>query len=422
MTDLLINPLGAVSAAPVAGRPAPIQSWLSRRIRSRALAQFARLRSGAVRLCEGARRTVLGTPHGPLGCIDLEVLDEAFWGALAARGAVGAGEAYVAGLWSSPDLVGVLRLFLRDRAVLDAVDRTLWTLPARLLLRAQHWLRDNHRRGSRRNIADHYDLGDELFAQFLDPSLTYSAAWFATPEQSLAEAQQHKLRRLCELVELRAGERLLEIGTGWGSLAEVAARDFGAEVTTTTISARQFVYAQRRLAAAGLAKRVTVLQRDYRDLDGSYDKLISCEMIEAVGARWLPTFLRVCAERLRPGGRFALQAITIRDQQYQAALRSVDYIKRHVFPGSFIPSVAAIVGAAAAHTDLRLLQLVDFGAHYATTLACWRQRLLAAPEPFVCSGGAQLVRAWDYYFAYCEAGFRERQLGVAQLLLERPGG
>ncbi|MBL8722743.1 MAG: class I SAM-dependent methyltransferase [Planctomycetes bacterium] len=419
MTDLLIAPSSASS--PLVGRPAPALGLVHGLVRRRALAQFARLQSGAVLLREGAGGTVFGNPAGALGTVPLDVHDGAFWGALAARGALGAGEAYVAGHWSSADPVALLRLFLRDREVLSAVDRTVWTLPARLLLRAHHWLRDNHRTGSRRNIQDHYDLGDELFAQFLDPSLTYSAAWFAHPEQSLAEAQQHKLERLCRLVDLQPGDRLLEIGTGWGSLALVAAGRFGAQVTTTTISARQFARAQQRFARAGLQERVTLLQRDYRDLDGTFDKLLSCEMIEAVGARWLPTYLQVCAARLRPGGRFGLQAITIRDQQYDAALRSVDYIKRHVFPGSFIPSVQAIVTAASRHTDLRLVQLADFGEHYATTLAHWRSNLLAAPEPFLRAGGPNLLRAWDYYFAYCEAGFRERQLGVAQMLFERPG-
>jgi len=413
MTEILIARPAAVA------NTRPASSWLSRLLQRAVVARLRSLRSGALRLHAGGEELLLGDPAGPLGTIDLSVHDASFWRAIAARGSIGAGEAYVAGHWSTPDLVSLLRLFVRDRAVLVDMDASLWTLPARLLLRAHHALRDNHRHGSRRNIADHYDLGDELFGQFLDPSMTYSSAWFAQAGQSLAEAQQEKLRRLCQLVDLQPGDRLLEIGTGWGSLAMHAAGEFGAKVTTTTISENQFQGAQQRIAARGLGDRIDLRRQDYRDLDGTYDKLLSCEMIEAVGAKWLPTYLRTCANRLRPGGLLGLQAITIADQYYDEALHSVDYIKRHVFPGSFIPSVTAIVSAATRHTDLRLVQMQEFGHHYATTLQCWRQNLLAAPQAFVARGGEALVRAWEFYFGYCEAGFRERQLSVCHLKFER---
>jgi len=403
--------------APAMARPTLVQ----RALRQGVMRRLQRLRSGALRLRDAHGEQLLGNPHGELGTIDLRVHDASFWSCLAARGSVGAGEAYVAGRWGSSDVVRLLRLFVRDHDVLENVDRSLWSVPSRWLLRIHHWLRDNDPRGSRRNIADHYDLGDDLFAQFLDPSMTYSSAWFAHPGQSLAAAQQEKLRRLCRLVDLKRDERLLEIGTGWGSLALCAAAEFGALVTTTTISQNQYARAGERFRAAGLEGRIDLRQQDYRDLSGTYDKVLSCEMIEAVGAKWLPTYLRTCAERLRPGGVLGLQAITIRDQHYERALRSVDYIKRHVFPGSFIPSVTAIVQAATAHTDLRLVHLQDFGQHYATTLQTWRSLLRANPAPFVArDGGAQLLRAWDFYFAYCEAGFRERHVGVAHLRFERP--
>lgn len=408
------------NAVAAAGRPATL---VQRALRSGVEQRLRQLRSGAVRLHDEAPERTLGDPRSAFGTIDLRVHDPAFWSAIAARGSVGAGEAYVAGLWDAQDLVSLLRLFVRDRDVLQGVDSSLWTLPQQWLLRLNHWLRDNSRRGSKRNIADHYDLGDELFAKFLDPSMTYSSAWFEHPGQSLADAQQAKLRRLCRLVDLQPGEHLLEIGTGWGSLALCAAQQFGARVTTTTISQNQRARAAERFAAAGLQDQIDLRLQDYRDLDGTYDKLLSCEMIEAVGAKWLPTYLRTCAARLRPGGRFGLQAITIRDQHYDEALRYVDYIKRHVFPGSFIPSVTAIVGAATEHTDLRLVAMQDFGEHYATTLQHWRQALRADPAPFLArDGGEQLLRAWEFYFAYCEAGFRERHIGVAHLGFERAGG
>lgn len=402
--------------------PPAAPSLAQRALRQGILARLRRLRCGALRLRDAQGEQLVGNPAGDLGVIPVVVHDPAFWSTLARSGDVGAGEAFVAGQWSCADLVRLLRLFVRDRDVLLDVDQTLWSLPRRLLLRAGQWLRQNSKRGSARNIQDHYDLGDELFAQFLDPSMTYSAAWFEHEGQSLAEAQLAKLRRLCRLVDLQCDEHLLEIGTGWGSLAVCAASEFGARVTTTTISQQQFAHAQRRVQAAGLSPRVELLRRDYRDLDGTFDKLLSCEMIEAVGARFLPTYLQVCAARLRPGGLLGLQAITIGHEHYADALRMVDYVRRHVFPGSFIPSVQAIAGAAQRHTDLRLEGVEDFGHHYATTLQRWREAMLQAPQPFLERGGASLLRAWQYYFAYCEAGFRERHIGVCHLRFRRAGG
>jgi cyclopropane-fatty-acyl-phospholipid synthase len=411
-----------VAEASSAARAEAPPTWWQRTARQRIVTRLQALRSGAIRLLESGREQVLGDPGGELKTVDLHVHDAAFWSALALRGDVGAGEAYVAGRWATSDLVRLLRLLVRDRDVLIGVDGSLASLPLRLVRRLLHWRRRNHHAGSRRNIADHYDLGDELFAHFLDPSMTYSSAWFAHPQQSLADAQQEKLRRLCRLVDLRPGERLLEIGTGWGSLAVCAAGEFGAHVTTTTISRNQFAAAQRRVQAAGLAGRVDLRLQDYRDLDGTYDKLLSCEMIEAVGAQFLPTYLRTCADRLRPGGYLGLQAITIRDQHYESARRSIDYIKQHVFPGSCIPSVTAIVDAATRHTDLRLVRMEDFGHHYASTLQHWREAIERDPAPFAARDpSGALCRAWQYYFAYCESGFRERHIGVCHLLFERAG-
>jgi len=403
-------------------RPLATPTFVQRLIRRGVVARLRGLRSGAVRVRCGLGEEVLGDPTGPLGIVPLTVHAPSFWNAVAAGGDVGAGEAFVAGEWSSPDLLRLLRLFVRDREVMLALHETPWSWPRRALLRAGQWLRQNSRAGSRRNIADHYDLGDELFAHFLDPTMTYSAAWFEHDGQSLVDAQRAKLRRLCRLVDLQPGERLLEIGTGWGSLAVTAAAEFDARVTTTTISANQFAAATERVREAGVADRVELLQRDYRDLPGTYDKLVSCEMVEAVGVAYLPTYLRACAARLRPGGWLGLQAITIAHRHYADALRSVDYIRRHVFPGSFIPSVEAIAAAAARHTDLRLEFVEDFGPHYATTLQHWRDAMRRDPAPFLRRGGEALLRAWDYYFAYCEAGFRERHIGVAHMRFRRADG
>jgi cyclopropane-fatty-acyl-phospholipid synthase len=417
-SSILVSPRSALPRRAVS-RPAT--GW-QRFLRERVLKRLAGLQSGALAISDSSGVATVGNQDGVLGVSDLQIHDPSFFSALAASGAVGAGEAYVAGKWDADDLVSVLRLMVRDRDVLLDVDRALWSLPRRLLLRLGYWRRQNSREGSRQNIADHYDLSDDLFAKFLDPSMTYSSAWFEYPNQSLAAAQAEKLRRLCRLVDLSPGDRLLEIGTGWGSLAIAAAGNFGAHVTTTTISSNQFQAASGRVHEAGLGHRVKLLQKDYRDVEGTFDKLLSCEMIEAVGARYLPEFLRRCAARLKPGGILGLQAITIADQHYESALRSVDYIKRHVFPGSFIPSVTAITKAASEHTDLRLVKMEDFGQHYAETLKRWRQAWLSKREQVAALGGENsLMRAWDFYFAYCEAGFREQHIGVCHLRFERIG-
>jgi len=416
MSSILVSPGQSITAA----APRSATRW-QRFLRERVLARLARLKSGALAICDEDSTRTVGNPDGDFGVQTIVVRDPSFYSMLAASGAVGAGEAFVAGQWHADDVVAVLRLLVRDRDVLLGVDRSFWSLPRRLLLRFGYWRRQNSRVGSRRNIADHYDLSDELFEQFLDPSMTYSSAWFERPEQSLADAQKAKLRRLCRLVDLGPEDRLLEIGTGWGSLAITAAGAFGASVTTTTISRNQFRTAKARVAEAGLSDRIALLEKDYRDLGGTYDKLLSCEMIEAVGAKYLPEFLRQCAARLRPGGVLGLQAITIADQHYESALRSVDYIKRHVFPGSFIPSVTAITKAATEHTDLRLVKMEDFGEHYAETLRRWRHTWHQKREQILSLGGDEnLLRAWDFYFAYCEAGFRERHIGVCHLRFERP--
>ncbi len=415
--SLIARRPAAAARGPMA-TPSPLQRALRRGLMSR----LEGLRSGAIRLHDGLGVAVLGDPNGPLGTVDLFVHDPVFWRRVAFGGDVGAGEAYVAGSWSASDVVALLRMFVRDRDVMLDVDGSPWSLPRRALLKLGQWLRRNSRGGSRRNIHDHYDLGDELFAHFLDPSMTYSSAWFEYQGQPLEKAQQAKLRRLCELVDLEMDDRLLEIGTGWGSFARYAAGRFGARVTTATISRNQLARARQRIADAGLDERVACVLSDYRDLEGVFDKVVSCEMIEAVGAKYLPTYLRVCDERLRPGGLLGLQAITIADQHYRDSLQAPDYIKCHVFPGSFIPSVSAIVDAATRHTDLRLERLEQFGAHYATTLSQWRDTVLRQPEPFLARGGPSMLRAWDYYFAYCEAGFREGNISVSHLRFRKAGG
>jgi len=285
-----------------------------------------------------------------------------------------------------------------------------------------HAFRRNSRAGARRNIAAHYDLGNEFFRLFLDDGMMYSAAMFASPADSLEQASERKLRRTCEKLDLGAGDHLLEIGTGWGGMALFAAREFGCRVTTATISERQHALATRRVREAGLDGRVTVLLCDYRDLRGRYDKLVSIEMVEAVGHQFLDGYFRRCAQLLAPGGLALVQAITIEDHRYARALASVDFIKRHVFPGSFIPCASVLVESAARAGCLRLLNLEDFGDSYALTLRHWRQRFMAHREQARALGlDERFLRLWEFYLCYCEGGFLEHAISDVQLLLAAPG-
>ncbi len=411
MSELALSPAAS----------APASAWLDRACRAAVLQRLDHLTAGAVRIREAGCSTTPGLATGPLGIVELEVADPRFWRAVARRGALGAGEAYVDGQWRTTDLVRLVRLLVRDRAVLQGLGGG--GAGAALAWLRGRWqaLWPNGRARSRSDIAAHYDLGNDFFACFLDPSLTYSSAVFPRPETTLAEAQQEKLERLCRLLDLQRGDRLLEIGSGWGALALHAAGEHGARVTTTTISPAQHRLCVERVAAAGLADRIEVQLRDYRDLRGHHDKLVSVEMVEAVGARNLPLFFRRCGELLEPGGRMALQAITIADQDYARSLRTVDFIKAHVFPGSFIPSTTALLSAATASSDLRLRALRDHGDDYARTLACWRENLHRNADRIRALGHSERrLRCWDYYFAYCEGGYREGRLGVVQMGFERP--
>lgn len=360
--------------------------------------------------------TRLGEP-GPDGlAADLEVRDPRFWRQLVTGGSLGAAEAYLAGWWESRDLTSLVRLMARDRAVTGHLESGLARL-GHLAARAWHALRPNSRRGSRKNIEAHYDLGNDFFALFLDASMTYSSALIERPGASLEEAQVAKIDRLCRKLQLGSDDHLLEIGTGWGSLAIHAAGRYGCRVTTTTISPSQFAEASRRVAAAGLADRIQIVQQDYRDLEGSYSKIVSVEMIEAVGLRFLPTFFATLDRLLRPDGLVAIQAITIADRNYESARRNVDFIQRYIFPGGAIPSVSALCSTAATASRLTPLHIEDLGLHYAETLYRWRERFEAALERVRELGYPErFVRLWRYYLCYCEGGFRERVIGDAQLL------
>ena len=383
------------------------------------LRQLQQLRHGHLVIHDGEQRLSFGQAGAALRA-EINLLSPAFWGLVAGNGSIGAGEAYIHGYWSSPDLTAVVRLFVSNIAVLDAMERGLAQL-GRPLISALHWLNRNTRKGSRKNIEAHYDLGNQLFEQFLDPTMMYSAAQFMHPSDSLEQAQLNKLERICQKLDLKPGDHLLEIGSGWGSMALYAATHYGCRVTTCTLSKEQFAYTQQRIEAQGLQERISVLLMDYRDLTGQFDKLVSIEMIEAVGHKFLPTYFKCCAQLLKPDGLMLLQAITIRDQRYEQARRSVDFIQRYIFPGGALPSVSKMLDVVTRETDMTLQHMEDFGPHYARTLRLWHDNFSAAKHRLEGLGyDAYFFRLWEFYLCYCEGGFLERSIGTAQLLLAKP--
>jgi len=392
---------------------------LARACRRAVLARFSGLETGRLAIVDGDGEWVLGERGGIQARV--EVHSGRFWRMLATGGSVGAGEAYVAGLWDSPSLVDVIRLLAANRRLLDRIEQG----GARAygwLLRGIHQLARNTVPGSRRNISAHYDLGNDFFAAWLDERMQYSSALYLSPDESLDRAQENKLARIADRLALGPDDHLLEIGTGWGGLAVYMAERTGCRVTTTTISAEQHRHACDRVREAGLDDRVEVLMKDYRELEGSYDKVVSIEMIEAVGADFLETYLGVIRERLAPDGLALIQAITIEDYRYANALKSVDFIKRYIFPGSFIPSTSAILGAMGRATDLGLVELFDLGESYARTLRHWRERFESSWEGLAGAGFDEAFRRrWRFYLAYCEGGFLERAISDIHLLMAAPG-
>ncbi len=335
-------------------------------------------------------------------------------------GEVGLGEAYVEGWWSSPDPVAAVRVALRNMAALDGGPMAL---AAKALGRIRHRLRANTRRGARANIAAHYDLGNAFYQLWLDPTMAYSSAYFPEPGTSLEEAQEAKYRMICGKLDLGPGDRLLEIGSGWGGLAIHAARVHGCRVTTTTVSREQFDLARERVREAGLQDRIEVLLEDYRDLRGTYTKAVSIEMFEAVGLGNYDAYFGAVDRLLEPGGTFLIQTITMNEPHFEAYRRGVDFIQQHVFPGSELASLLGIHRSLARATRLAVRGQEDLGLHYARTLRAWRERFHRRHEDMAALGfDERFRRFWDYYLASCEGAFLERHVSVVQLLLEKDGG
>ena len=334
------------------------------------------------------------------------------------NGVLGAAEGFIRGYWSSADLVDVIRILARNRDVLDQMNQNAVAKASQLVLKVWYKSRKNSIDGSRKNIAEHYDLSNDFFKLFLDYSMMYSSAVFKEPSMSLEQASDYKKELICQKLQLKPMDHLVEIGSGWGGFAIYAAQQYGCKVTTITISRAQYDEAVARVAAAGLSHRVTVQLKDYRLLEGKYDKLVSIEMIEAVGEQYLPTYFRKCRELLKPNGLALIQAITIEDARYAKALNTVDYIKRYIFPGSFIPCIS-VMTQTASEQKLRLKHLEDIGQSYAQTLHCWRQRFLEQRDQVLQLGfDERFIRMWDFYLCYCEGGFREGVISDVHLLFE----
>jgi len=401
---------------------ASAEGLLDRMARKALLARLHHLRDGEIRLQDGAQTHRYGARTARCGLsVTLTVRDPAFYSLAAFGGTVGGGESYIHGHWRCDDLSALVRIMVLNRHVMEDMENGLVARCNGLLRRLLHWANRNNKRGSARNIAAHYDLGNDLYKLMLDESMAYSCGIFVNEDATLHEASIAKFDAVCRKLALTPADHLVEIGTGWGGLAIHAAERYGCRVTTTTISREQHDFAKEKIAARGLSDRITLLLEDYRDLKGQFDKLVSIEMIEAVGAKYLDTYFRKCSSLLKPTGAMLLQAITLQDQLYASALKSVDYIQRFVFPGSFIPSVSAITGSVTRVTDMKLFNLEDIGPHYAPTLRLWRERFFANiakvrelgyPETF--------TRLWEFYLCYCEGGFAERQLGDVQMLLTKP--
>lgn len=398
---------------------APATSRVAKRL---VCQQLALLRDGVLTIREaGQGDLVFGDGNSQHPAAELYIHHHSTWRDLLTGGSVGAAESWVAGDWDSPDLVALLQFFTRNVDRMNEFeDRFSWiTKPA---LKGLHWLNRNTKAGSRKNISAHYDLGNDLFEMFLDPTMMYSSAIYPTPESNLDEAAVHKLDAICTKLDLKPGDRVIEIGTGWGGFAIHAARHYGCHVTTTTISEEQLALAKERVTEAGLDDRITLLFDDYRDLKGQFDKLVSIEMIEAVGPQFLDSYFRQISTLLKPDGLALVQAINMPEQRYQRALRNVDFIQRFIFPGSFIPSFGAILESVRKGSNLVLTHSEDIGFHYARTLHDWCNRFMAQSDKLEAKGYDQAFRRlWHFYFAYCEAGFSERAIGVSQLVFAKPG-
>ena len=360
----------------------------------------------------------VGDPAAELRA-EANVLDQRAYVRALLGGNTAAGEAYVDGWWTSPDITQVTRFFSRNLAMMDYWDSRfgLFLKPFKTV---RYLKRLNSKGQAKRNILAHYDLGNDLYEAFLDPKMQYSSALYASKEISLEEAQVNKLTRICEQLELKETDHLLEVGSGWGGLAIFAAKNYGCRVTTTTISDEQFAYAKNRIDSEGLSEQINLLSKDYRSLEGTYEKVVSVEMIEAVGRKYLSGYFTKLNDLLKPSGLLMLQAITIADQRYKSYRNSEDFIQKHIFPGGFLPSLFLISKIITNSTELILRDVKDIGLDYAKTLAHWHENLIDKKQFLKQIGyDDRFYNLWSYYLGYCEGGFLERRISASQILMSK---
>ncbi len=396
-------------------------SWVEHYAKRAILAMLQRIRVGHLTVYDGEDVYEFGeSMQASRVSAVIHVQDPSVYRRVLFNGTIGSGEAYIAGSWRTPDLLSVIRLMVLNLNMLQSMDDK-WRWAKSVFIRLLQFSTRNSMKGSKSNIAAHYDLSNQFFSLFLDRSMMYSAAIYATPDSTLEEAAEYKLKHICERLALCADDHLIEIGSGWGGMAIYAAKHYGCKVTTTTISAEQYEFAKQKVAQEGLQDRITLLCEDYRNLTGQYDKLVSIEMIEAVGHDYYPSYFRQCASLLKPNGLMLIQAITMPEQRYERAKKSVDFIQRYIFPGGALPSLAEVQRNIANYTDMQLVNLDDITLHYAQTLADWKNRFLHRLDEVKALGFSdQFIRMWEFYLNYCEGGFRERVIGTSQLLFAKP--
>ena len=374
---------------------------------------------GSIEIVEEGSKKVFGNTDGALKAT-ISVYSPKFYSLLVTRGSVGALESFIDGHWYCDDLVALSRILIRDDTATNHLEKGFAILSKPLLWLYIH-LNPNTKSGSQRNIRAHYDLSNDFFKLFLDKTLTYSCAFFSKPNMSLKAAQIEKLDRLCRKINLSAQDSLLEIGTGWGSFAIHAAKKYGCSVTTTTISKEQFYFASEKVREAGLEDKISILRKDYRDLTGTFDKLVSIEMIEAVGPQFMPTFIKKCSSLVKPDGLIAIQGITISDQDFQQYIRGTDFLRKYIFPGGSLISISQINEHFKNFTDMRFVHLEDITHHYALTLREWRKRFnIKLDNVYSLGFSKSFCRLWEFYLASCEAAFLENHIGDVQMIFARP--
>ena len=395
-------------------------SFLAKFFKKIILKKFEQLQFGYLRISDGDEEYHFGDDRSELKA-NVEIFSPEFYVFMGSGGLLGVTESYTAGYWQSNNLVSLIRIVIQNKDVMNQLDSG-WARLFKPVNNYIHSLRQNSLDGSKKNILAHYDLSNEFYQLWLDETMTYSCGVFNNKSSTLQEASVEKLDRICRKLQLTDGDSVLEIGTGWGSFAIHAAKHYGCKVTTTTISDAQYELAKERINQEDLTDRITLLKDDYRKLTGQFDKIVSIEMIEAVGHEYVPVFFKAVSSLLKDDGLFIMQGITYNDQNFDAYKNSVDFIKKYIFPGSCLISVSQVTETMKKYTDLSIVHLEDISVHYATTLKIWRENFQSSIASIKVLGfSSAFIKMWDFYFVYCEAGFRERHIGDYQFVFSKPG-